>query len=50
MYDIPELQLMRHALDVITIKGSDAKLLAKLQSKIENELDLKSKPKPAKRK
>jgi len=48
MYDIPELQLMRHALDVITIKGSDAKMLAKLQTKIEAEMSLKSKP--AKRK
>ena len=50
MFDIPELQLMRHALDVITIKGSDANLLANLQSKIEKEIDLKSKPKPVKRK
>lgn len=44
MYDLPELQLIRHALDVITIKGSDAKLLASLQTKIENELSSKSKP------
>ena len=44
MYNIPELQLIRHALDVITIKGSDAKLLASLQTKIEDELNSKSKP------
>ena len=41
MYELQELQLIRHALDVITIKGSDAKLLATLQTKIED--DIKSK-------
>ena len=49
MYDIPELQLIRHALDVITIKGSDAKLLASLQTKIEDDIKLKSKPTKSKR-
>ena len=33
-----ELQFLRQSLDLVTIKGTDAKFLANLQVKIENEL------------
>jgi hypothetical protein len=33
-----ELQFLRQSLDLVTIKGTDAKFLASLQIKIENEL------------
>lgn len=33
-----ELSFIRQALDLATIKGSDAKFLASLQMKLENEL------------
>ena len=33
-----ELNFIRQALDLVTIKGTDAKFLAGLQIKIENEL------------
>jgi hypothetical protein len=33
-----ELQFIRQALDLVSIKGTDAKFLANLQFKIENEL------------
>jgi len=38
MYDLPELQLIRAGLDAITIKGADAKYLALLQQKIEQQI------------
>jgi hypothetical protein len=38
MFDIPELQLIRAGLDVITIKGADAKFLAHLQLKVEQHI------------
>ena len=38
MFTLPELQVIRMSLDHITIKGSDAKLLAELQIKVEQEL------------
>lgn len=44
MFDLNELQLLRTSLDVITIKGSDAKYVSILQSKIEEEINIKSKP------
>ena len=47
MYSIPELQLLRAGLDAITIKGADAKFLAQLQIKLEQQLDPpKEDPKP----
>ena len=33
-----ELQFLRQSLDLVSIKGTDAKFLANLQIKIENEL------------
>ena len=33
-----ELNFLRQALDLVTVKGTDAKFLAGLQSKLENEL------------
>ena len=33
-----ELQFLRQSLDLVSIKGTDAKFLASLQIKIENEL------------
>jgi hypothetical protein len=38
MYSIAELQLLRAGLDAITIKGADAKFLAQLQIKLEQQL------------
>lgn len=35
---VNEIQLLRQSLDIISIKGTDAKFLANLQIKIENEL------------
>jgi hypothetical protein len=40
MYTIPELQLIRAGLDSIMIKGADAKFLAQLQIKIEQQLQV----------
>jgi hypothetical protein len=45
MFDLNELKLIRTALDVITIKGSDAQYLSHLQLKIEKKLEP---PKPKK--
>jgi hypothetical protein len=44
MFTIVEIQLIRQSLDVITILGKDAKIVANLQSKLEEaiQLDLKS--------
>jgi hypothetical protein len=33
-----ELNFLRQALDLVTVKGTDAKFLAELQLKLENEL------------
>jgi hypothetical protein len=38
MYDLPELQLIRAGLDTLTIRGADAKFLAQLQQKIEDQI------------
>ena len=38
MFDIKELQVLRSSLDVIDIKGSNAKYLSILQIKIENKI------------
>lgn len=38
MYDIRELQLLKAALDIITIKGSDAKFVATLQDKLDEHI------------
>jgi hypothetical protein len=35
---VNEIQLLRQSLDIISIKGTDAKFLANLQIKLENEL------------
>jgi hypothetical protein len=35
---LPEIQTLRQSLDVITIAGKDARFLASLQIKLENEL------------
>lgn len=35
---ISEIQLLRQSLDIITINGKDAKVVASLQSKLEQEL------------
>ena len=35
---VNEIQLLRQSLDIISIKGTDAKFLANLQSKLESEL------------
>ena len=37
-FSFNELQFLRQSLDLVTIKGTDAKFLASLQIKIENEL------------
>lgn len=37
-FTLGELQVMRQSLDVITISGKDAKVLASLQIKLENEM------------
>lgn len=44
MYTLPELQLLRAGLDVIAIKGADAKFLAQLQIKVEQQLQEASQP------
>jgi len=44
MFDLNELKLLRTSLDVISIKGSDAKYLAALQVKLEEEININSKP------
>jgi hypothetical protein len=49
MYELPELQLIRAALDSITIKGADAKFLAQLQHKIEADIQEKSNPSKTKK-
>jgi len=36
LFSIDELTVMRHALNVITIQGKDAKPIAVLQEKLEN--------------
>ncbi len=38
MYDLRETQLIRESLDQITIRGADAQFLAKLQLKLEKQL------------
>jgi hypothetical protein len=38
MYELPELQLIRVGLDAVSIRGSDAKFLAQLQTKIEEQI------------
>ena len=35
---VNEIQLLRQSLDIISIKGTDAKFLANLQIKLEDEL------------
>ena len=37
-FSLPELQLLRAGLDVITIQGADAQFLSQLQVKIEQKL------------
>ena len=44
MYELSELQLIRAALDSITIKGADAKFLAQLQNKIDSDIQEKTNP------
>ena len=44
MYDLRETQLIRESLDLITIRGADAQFLAKLQLKIEKQLQKLSTP------
>ena len=36
MFTLIELQLMRQSLDVITVSGKDAKVVATLQNKLED--------------
>jgi hypothetical protein len=36
--DPNEIQFLRQALDIVSIKGTDAKFVANLQIKLENEL------------
>ena len=38
MFNLLELQLMRQSLDVITITGKDAKVVAQLQIKLEQAI------------
>ena len=45
MFTLQELQIIRAALDGITIKGADAKFLAQLQIKAEQLLIEANKPK-----
>jgi hypothetical protein len=49
MYTLPELQLIRAGLDSITIKGADAKFLAQLQIKIEQQLQDATQPEKPKK-
>lgn len=37
-YDVNELSVLREALNHITIKGSDAQLIASLQTKLEHNI------------
>ncbi len=37
-FSLGELQVMRQSLDVITITGKDAKVIANLQTKLESEM------------
>ena len=46
MFELTDLQLIRVALDHITIKGSDSKTLTNLQLKVEIEMGRLSHPKP----
>ena len=39
MFGLEELQVLRSSLNIIEIKGSNAKFIASLQIKIEQELD-----------
>ena len=39
MFTAQDLSILRQALDIITITGKDAKYIASLQIKIEQELD-----------
>lgn len=49
MYELPELQLLRAGLDSLTIKGADAKYLAQLQLKLEQQMqEAIHQPKPVK--
>lgn len=49
MYELAELQLLRAGLDSITIKGADAKFLAHLQLKVEQQIqEAMQPPKPVK--
>ncbi len=44
MFTLPELQILRAALDHITIKGADSKFLTQLQLKIEQKIKELSEP------
>jgi hypothetical protein len=44
MYELAELQLIRAGLDSLTIRGADAKYLAQLQTKIEEQIQQASTP------
>jgi hypothetical protein len=44
MYELAELQLIRAGLDALTIRGADAKFLAQLQQKIEEQIQQSSIP------
>lgn len=44
MYELPELQLIRAGLDALTIRGADAKYLAQLQIKVEEQIKQASTP------
>lgn len=44
MYELAELQLIRAGLDALTIRGADAKYLAQLQTKIEEQIKQASTP------
>lgn len=50
MFTITELQLLRQSLDIITIQGKDAKLVAALQVKLEEQTKpvIPEKTKPSK--
>lgn len=39
MFELYELQVIRQALDVITIAGKDAKLVASIQHKVELQIE-----------
>lgn len=44
MYDLRETQLIRESLDQITVRGADAQFVAKLQIKLEKQLQKLSTP------